>query len=571
MIVFKQLKWRNFLSTGDAWTTIDLKRNKSTLIVGENGAGKSTILDALSFALDGRAFRKINKPQLINAINGKNSVVEVAFQIGKHDYLIKRGIKPAMFEIWQNGKMINQDAAARDYQEMLEKQILKLNHKSFSQIVVLGSSTFVPFMQLSSMNRREVIEDLLDLQIFSVMNSLLKERLTENRSNLMEVDYQINLQEEKISMQEKHIDSIAANSADRVNENRDKIQEAEDKIAEHEATIADLNQQIQTLNNTIQDEEKVSAKKIKLQKLEFAIERKIADLKKEIKFYEDNDNCPTCKQSIDEDFKCNHLDGRKQAFKETSDGYEQLRKEFNDTVSRMGEILETQNQINILETNVNSEVSEVNALNRIINSIQSDINKIENDKSSTEKEQKQLEKYKKSLETAALAKNDLASKKAVLEVASMLLKDSGIKTRIIRQYIPVMNKLINKYLAAMDFFVQFELDESFNETIRSRYRDEFSYASFSEGEKMSIDLALLFTWRAIAKIRNSASTNLLIMDEVFDSSLDNSGTEEFLKILNDLTADTNIFIISHKGDQLFDKFHSVIRFEKVKNFSRIAA
>jgi len=571
MIVFKQLKWRNFLSTGDAWTTIDLKRNKSTLIVGENGAGKSTILDALSFALYGRAFRKINKPQLINAINGKNSVVEVAFQIGKHDYLIKRGIKPAMFEIWQNGKMINQDAAARDYQEMLEKQILKLNHKSFSQIVVLGSSTFVPFMQLSSMNRREVIEDLLDLQIFSVMNSLLKERLTENRSNLMEVDYQINLQEEKISMQEKHIDSIAANSADRVNENRDKIQEAEDKIAEHEATIADLNQQIQTLNNTIQDEEKVSAKKIKLQKLEFAIERKIADLKKEIKFYEDNDNCPTCKQSIDEDFKCNHLDGRKQAFKETSDGYEQLRKEFNDTVSRMGEILETQNQINILETNVNSEVSEVNALNRIINSIQSDINKIENDKSSTEKEQKQLEKYKKSLETAALAKNDLASKKAVLEVASMLLKDSGIKTRIIRQYIPVMNKLINKYLAAMDFFVQFELDESFNETIRSRYRDEFSYASFSEGEKMRIDLALLFTWRAIAKIRNSASTNLLIMDEVFDSSLDNSGTEEFLKILNDLTADTNIFIISHKGDQLFDKFHSVIRFEKVKNFSRIAA
>jgi len=571
MIVFKQLKWRNFLSTGDAWTTVDLKRNKSTLIVGENGAGKSTILDALSFALYGRAFRKINKPQLINAINGKNSVVEVAFQIGKHDYLIKRGIKPAMFEIWQNGKMINQDAAARDYQEMLEKQILKLNHKSFSQIVVLGSSTFVPFMQLSSMNRREVIEDLLDLQIFSVMNSLLKERLTENRSNLMEVDYQINLQEEKISMQEKHIDSIAANSADRVNENRDKIQEAEDKIAEHEATIADLNQQIQTLNNTIQDEEKVSAKKIKLQKLEFAIERKIADLKKEIKFYEDNDNCPTCKQSIDEDFKCNHLDGRKQAFKETSDGYEQLRKEFNDTVSRMGEILETQNQINILETNVNSEVSEVNALNRIINSIQSDINKIENDKSSTEKEQKQLEKYKKSLETAALAKNDLASKKAVLEVASMLLKDSGIKTRIIRQYIPVMNKLINKYLAAMDFFVQFELDESFNETIRSRYRDEFSYASFSEGEKMRIDLALLFTWRAIAKIRNSASTNLLIMDEVFDSSLDNSGTEEFLKILNDLTADTNIFIISHKGDQLFDKFHSVIRFEKVKNFSRIAA
>jgi len=571
MIVFKQLKWRNFLSTGDAWTTIDLKRNKSTLIVGENGAGKSTILDALSFALYGRAFRKINKPQLINAINGKNSVVEVAFQIGKHDYLIKRGIKPAMFEIWQNGKMINQDAAARDYQEMLEKQILKLNHKSFSQIVVLGSSTFVPFMQLSSMNRREVIEDLLDLQIFSVMNSLLKERLTENRSNLMEVDYQINLQEEKISMQEKHIDSIAANSADRVNENRDKIQEAEDKIAEHEATIADLNQQIQTLNNTIQDEEKVSAKKIKLQKLEFAIERKIADLKKEIKFYEDNDNCPTCKQSIDEDFKCNHLDGRKQAFKETSDGYEQLRKEFNDTVSRMGEILETQNQINILETNVNSEVSEVNALNRIINSIQSDINKIENDKSSTEKEQKQLEKYRKSLETAALAKNDLASKKAVLEVASMLLKDSGIKTRIIRQYIPVMNKLINKYLAAMDFFVQFELDESFNETIRSRYRDEFSYASFSEGEKMRIDLALLFTWRAIAKIRNSASTNLLIMDEVFDSSLDNSGTEEFLKILNDLTADTNIFIISHKGDQLFDKFHSVIRFEKVKNFSRIAA
>jgi DNA repair exonuclease SbcCD ATPase subunit len=571
MIVFKQLKWKNFLSTGDAWTTIELRRSKSTLIVGENGAGKSTMLDALSFALYGKAFRKINKSQLINTINSKNTIVEVAFQIGKHDYLIKRGIKPSMFEIWQNGRMINQDAAARDYQEMLEKQILKLNHKSFSQIVVLGSSTFVPFMQLSSMNRREVIEDLLDLQIFSIMNSLLKERLNENKSNIIEVDYQINLHEEKISMQEQYISSIAANSTERINEGKDKIAAAEKTIKTHEDTITNLRAQIEDLNNTIQDEEKVSAKKIKLQKLEFAIERKIADLKKEIKFYEDNDNCPTCKQSIDEDFKCNHLDDRKNVFKETSDGYDQLRQEFNDTVARMGEILETQNQINLLENNVNTEVSEVNALNRIINTIQSDINKIENDNTSTDKEQKQLEKYKKGLEVSALTKNDLSNKKAILEVASMLLKDSGIKTRIIRQYIPVMNKLINKYLAAMDFFVQFELDESFNETIRSRYRDEFSYASFSEGEKMRIDLALLFTWRAIAKIRNSASTNLLIMDEVFDSSLDNAGTEEFLKILNDLTADTNIFIISHKGDQLYDKFHSVIRFEKVKNFSRIAA
>jgi len=571
MIIFKSIKWRNFLSTGDAWTEIDFRRSKSTLIVGENGAGKSTILDALSFGLYGKAFRKINKPQLVNTINGKHAEVEVSFQIGKHLYLIKRGLKPSIFEIWQNGKLINQDAAARDYQETLEKQILKLNHKSFSQIVVLGSSTFVPFMQLSSMHRREVIEDLLDIQIFSVMNSILKERVNENRTDIQDADYNINLVEEKIDMQVSHIETLESNSKQRIKESEDKITEAQTRIDEQQEAVDQVKTEIATLKESIADEGKVATKLKKLEQLEYQIEQKISSIRQEIKFYEENDNCPTCKQDIDEQFKCDHMEDRKHAYEETNTGYEKLQEEYNKTSERISAINTTNAKINELQAKVNEYTSEINAQNKIINSIEADINKLRESSGSTKKEKADLGKLTDHLEDAKRRKVDLINQRSLLEVAAMLLKDSGIKTRIIKQYIPIMNKLINKYLAAMDFFVQFELDESFNETIKSRYRDEFSYASFSEGEKMRIDLALLFTWRAIAKIRNSASTNLLIMDEVFDSSLDNSGTEEFLKILNELTSDANVFIISHKGDQLYDKFHSVIKFEKVKNFSRIAA
>ena len=571
MITFKYLRWKNFLSTGNVFTEIKLDKAKSTLVVGENGAGKSTMLDALSFALYGKPFRKINKPQLMNTINQKGLEVQVEFKISKNSYKIIRGVKPNKFEIYENDKIINQDAAARDYQDVLEKNILKLNHKSFSQIVVLGSSTFVPFMQLPSMHRRDVIEDLLDIQIFSTMNTLLKDKVNTNKSEILNNDYNINLAEEKIKMQHQYISDLKNNTEKRINESKVKIAKAEKEKIDFSSVIEELQSEVNTLQESVSDFESLTKKKTKVEQLEYKLQEKIKKLEHDIEFYQDHDNCPVCKQDIEDDFKDLTIEEKEASLKETTSGFNQLRDEWQSINTRIQEIMVIQSDIASKQTDISNNNSHINALNKIIDSINDDISKIDNADKSDETEKKKLDTLEKAQVKLQAYKEELINERAVLDIASMMLKDSGIKTRIIKQYIPVMNKLINKYLAAMDFFVDFQLDENFNETIKSRFRDVFSYASFSEGEKMRIDLALLFTWRAVSKLRNSVSTNLLIMDEVFDSSLDNTGTEEFLKILNDLTSDTNVFIISHKGDQLYDKFHSVIRFEKHKNFSRIAA
>jgi len=571
MIYFKYLRWKNFLSTGNVFTELKLDKAKSTLVVGENGAGKSTMLDALSFALYGKPFRKINKPQLMNTINQKGLEVQVEFRVGKKEYIIVRGVKPNKFEIYENGNIVNQDAAARDYQEVLEKNILKLNHKSFSQIVVLGSSTFVPFMQLPSIHRREVIEDLLDIQIFSTMNTLLKDKVNNNKSEILDNDYNINLAEEKIKMQHQYINELKQNTEKRVNEAKVKIAKAEKEKQDYNTLIDALQEQVNTLQESVSDFESLTKKKSKVEQLEYKLQEKIKKLEHDIEFYQDHDNCPVCKQDIEEDFKDQTIEEKEASLKETNDGFSQLKEEWQLINTRIQEISSVQLDISSKQNEISSNNSHINALNKLIDSINEDINSIDDSNKSDKSDKKKLETLEKALVKLQAYKEELINERSVLDIASMILKDSGIKTRIIKQYIPVMNKLINKYLAAMDFFVDFQLDENFNETIKSRFRDVFSYASFSEGEKMRIDLALLFTWRAVSKLRNSVSTNLLIMDEVFDSSLDNTGTEEFLKILNDLTSDTNVFIISHKGDQLYDKFHSVIRFEKHKNFSRIAA
>jgi len=571
MIFFKKLRWQNFLSTGNVMTELDLCRSKSTLVIGENGAGKSTMLDALSFALFGRAFRNINKPQLVNSITGKHTVVEVEFSIGNKEYLIRRGIKPAVFDIYVDGNLLNQNANAREYQEVFEKTILRMNQKSFNQIVVLGSANFVPFMQLPSQHRREVIEDLLDIQIFSVMNSILKDKVSSNKTAATDVDYQIDLCEQKIELHKKHIDTLNRN-------NKAIIEQKQKKIAQYNASISELintNQQLKTqvegLTATIGDSEKQSKRLKKIQQMETQLNNKVKSLDKDIQFFHDHDNCPTCKQGIDHDFKEQTIEARKAKSVEIADALVKLEVEYDKANKRIAEIEGVLTDITKLNNEIGDNNTQIQFNNRYIKELESDIQSLQSDHDSDTSNTDELRELKKTLKEANDEKERLVYEKELHDVASYVLKDTGIKTKIIKQYVPIINKLINKYLAAMDFFVQFELDETFSETIRSRFRDDFSYASFSEGEKMRIDLSLMFTWRAIAKLRNSASTNLLIMDEVFDSSLDSGGTEEFMKILDQLTQDTNTFVISHKGDQLYDKFHSVIRFEKHSNFSRMAA
>lgn len=571
MILFKTIRWQNMLSTGNQLTEVALDRSKSTLIVGENGAGKSTILDALSFALYGKPFRSINKPQLLNSMTQKNLIAECEFMVGSKHFRVKRGIKPQIFEIYQNGEMINQNSSARDYQEYLEKSILKLSFKSFGQIVILGSANYLPFMQLPAHSRREVIEDLLDIQIFTTMNTLLKEKIGVNKTAIIDADYQINLIENKIELTKKHIDSLKTNNDHLIRQKEELINEIDSKVCEAEHNLTVYNGTLTVKSDLIADSEKVNSKRSKLIELESQLETKIRNIKKEIGFYHDNDSCPTCRQGIQHDFKKETISDREAKQMEVSDALVKIETEINNINDRVNQITAINKEITAINTKITELNSDIRSWNSSIRTLETEIEGLEKNTVVIDESKGDLNALNSQLNVQQKHKEELANERSVIEVAGVLLKDSGIKTRIIKQYVPVMNKLINKYLAAMDFFVQFELDENFNEKIKSRFRDEFSYASFSEGEKMRIDLALMFTWRAIAKLRNSASTNLLIMDEVFDSSLDVGGTEEFLKILEGLTGDTNTFIISHKGDQLYDKFHSVIKFEKHANFSRIAA
>jgi len=567
MILFKVVRWRNLLSTGNTFTEVKLNEAASTLIVGENGAGKSTFIEAISFALYGKPFRKINKPQLLNAINGKNLLVEIEFAIGKKEYLVRRGIKPNVFEIFVDGSLLNQEAKSGDYQDVLEKNILKLSHKSFSQIITLGASTFVPFMQLPAQARRDFIEDLLDIQIFSTMNNLLKTRIQDNKDALKDANTQLALCEQKIDLNKKHIESLRQNNEDLIDIKHGKIYEHKTLIETANAEIDKISEQIDDLKLNIGDEQSITDRLNKVTTLHSELKFKLTDHNKHIKFLHTHDHCPTCTQDIDPVFKEENLNTKIASAEELDTALTKLSEEQAKINARMKEIVDISNQISEYNAEITDRNNKIRMYQKYNSELQKEIEALRNKQTKVETDAVDLNKAKKELKDVHTLIEELTENRSLLGTAAVLLKDGGIKTKIIKQYVPVMNKLINKYLAAMDFFVQFELDESFDEKIKSRFRDEFSYASFSEGEKMRLDLAILFTWRAVAKLRNSVSTNLLIMDEVFDSSLDTSGTDEFFKILSSVTADTNVFIISHKGASLMDKFTNIIRFEKKRNFS----
>jgi DNA repair exonuclease SbcCD ATPase subunit len=569
MITFQKVRWRNFLSTGNAFTEIELTRSTNTLIVGHNGAGKSTILDALTFGLFGKPFRKINKPQLMNTINNSDCVVEIEFLIGKKQYKIVRSIKPNAFEIYCDSVLVNQDAKAKDYQEHLEKFILKLNYKSFTQVVILGSASFVPFMQLSPADRRAIIEDLLDIQIFSSMNSIVKNKISTIKDEQKSVEYDIKLSNEKISLQKQNIDENKKNHLVEINKKTKEIDDNDTHLNKVTKDVALIQLHIQQLTNKVSDKSSVSSRNSKLITLQSKFEDNVRKLNKEISFYENNDNCPTCLQTIVSETKDKHVTEKHIKVTEIQTATSKLEEEIENANNRLVEIEKIQKHINEHNSEIvklNTQVTSINSYNtRLLREIE----ELRTRSISTEVTDDKLNSLTSGLKLFEEQAEQLSIDKQYHEFAATLLRDTGIKTKIIKQYLPVMNKLINKYLTSMDFFVNFNLNESFEETIKSRHRDEFSYASFSEGEKMRIDLALLFTWRQIAKMKNSVNTNLLVLDEVFDSSLDGVGTEEFLKLLNSLDNTTNVFVISHKGDQLFDKFRSVIKFQKTNNFSQV--
>ena len=568
MLHFQKVRWQNFLSTGNQFTEIELERSSSTLVVGENGAGKSTMLDAISFALYGKPYRNINKPQLINSITNKKCLVEIEFASKGKQYLVRRGIKPTVFEIHCDGKLLDQNANVREYQEYLEKNILKLNHKSFTQIVVIGSANFVPFMQLKPHERRNVIEDLLDIEIFTIMYENLREKIAQNKVDIQDTKHDVDLLEQKIELTRKHMNKIMSMKAADTEEKKKRIIRILQEIDISHNRAKNYGTEVELLQKTIQDHDKLKSKMKKMQQLEYQIQTKLSSIEEQKKFFETNDECPTCQQEIDSEFKHSHIHTQTEKQSEIQAGLAKFKDEYQTLLDRLEQINDVQTRI----SEVNSKIMEENTNIRMLENNKATLEKqLSNEVVDDEGSKEELERLQSDLKKKRARHEECVTLREQYDIASSLLKDGGIKAKIIAQYVPIINKLVNKYLAAMEFFVQFELDETFSEKIKSRFRDEFTYDSFSEGEKMRIDLSLLFTWRAVAKLRNSISTNLLIMDEVFDSSLDNTGTDEFLKIITQLTNDTNVFVISHKGDQLYDKFHSVVRFEKVKNFSQIAA
>jgi len=568
MIIFKKLKYKNFLSTGNTFTVIDLARSQSTLVVGANGSGKSTMLDAMSFALFGRPHRNINKPQLVNTINNKECIVEIEFSIGKANFRVMRGIKPNLFEIWKDDTMLNQSSHSKEYQKILEQNIVKLNHKSFHQIVVLGSSSFIPFMQLPAQHRRDVIEDLLDINIFSQMNKIVRDRNTVLREQLKDLTYNLDFTKEKIELQRKYIREIGAlndenakNITKKIDEQRIQITNMQKDNFERTTLIEGIQTELDTNLNKMHD------KKTSLSQYQIQFQGQIKTVVKDSKFYEDNEVCPTCTQDISDDVRQIKLSVSKDKAKELQQAIDKARDE-------MGKVNDSIDILNIQAQEVRNNSAEILANTKSIDILQKQISTFEDDMSKLSGKESDQVKANSELTTLLDNKESYVEEKLKLNethsynsVMYEMLRDTGIKTKVIKEYLPVINKLVNQYLQTLDFFVHFNLDESFQETIRSRHRDSFTYDSFSEGEKQRIDLALLFAWRQIAKMKNSVATNLLVLDETFDSSLDHDGVENLMKILNTLDSDTNVFVISHKGEILDGRFKDKIEFSKKKNFS----
>ena len=570
MITFQKIRWKNFLSTGNQFTEVDFQENATNLIVGTNGTGKSTVLDALTFGLFNKPFRKINKSQLLNSTNEKDCLVEVEFCINNKEYLVRRGIKPNIFVIIVDGNALHKEADDRVMQKMLEENILKVNYKSFTQIVILGSSAFVPFMQLTGANRRDVIEDLLDIRIFSAMNNLIKDKIRTQKDNIKTLDLKKENVKDKLDMQEKFIDELENRGKKHIEDKKGKLKvltvEADTHLDHNqilESNVGDLTKEQESLVG-------VNKKLKKLNNLKGKISQKVATITKEHKFFTDNTVCPTCTQSIEESFRLNKIDDVQNKAKELQSGYKELEEAIQKEEERERQFTTLSKEITKLNNGISQNNTRISGCNRQIRDLESEIQKLTDQLANRNTEHEKLEEFKENLQSIF---TELADKKTEItyhDFAYSLLKDDGVKTKIIKKYLPLINKQVNRYLQMMDFYINFTLDEEFNETIQSPIHEKFSYASFSEGEKMRIDLALLFTWREVARVKNSVNTNLLIMDEVFDSSLDGMGTDEFLKIIRFVIKDANVFVISHKAD-LHDKFESVIKFEKVKGFSRMVS
>ena len=570
MIIFKKIRWKNFLSTGDHFTEVDFQQNSTNLIVGTNGSGKSTVLDALTFSLFNKPFRKINKGQLANSSNEKDCLVEVEFSINNKEYIVKRGIKPNLFLIIVDGTPMHKEADDRVMQKMLEENILKVNYKSFTQIVILGSTNFVPFMQLSGSNRRDVIEDLLDIRIFSAMNSLIKDKIRGQKEEIKTLDLSKDNIKDKVEMQTNFINELETQGKQRIEEKREKIDtlmcEADDYVRENELISDDV-------VDLTKEQEDVTGAKDKLKKLNTLkgqITQKVSTITKEHKFFTENTVCPTCTQNIEEEFRVNRITDAQTKAKELQTGYRELEEAIQKEEEREHQFTKLSKEITKLNNGISKNHTLISGCNRQIRDLESEIQRLTDQHANRNTEQGKLAEFNENLQQVYKKLADKKEEVMYHDFAYSLLKDDGVKTKIIKRYLPLINQQVNRYLQLMDFYINFKLDEEFNETIESPIHERFSYASFSEGEKMRIDLALLFTWREVARVKNSVNTNLLIMDEIFDSSLDGFGTDEFLKIIRFVIKDANIFVISHKAD-LHDKFNSVIRFEKVKGFSRIAS
>jgi DNA repair exonuclease SbcCD ATPase subunit len=568
MILFEKIRWKNFLSTGQHETEINLIKHPTNLIIGTNGAGKSTLLDALTFALFGKPFRKINKPQLPNSANEKDCVVEVEFSIAKTNWRVVRGIKPNIFEIYRDGNSLNQSAAAVDQQKWFEQNVLKMNYKSFTQIVILGSSTFVPFMQLTASNRREVIEDLLDIRIFSSMSTLIKESLRSVRDDIKVLTLKKESLLDKVQMQENFIEELESRGKKNIQDKETKIGQLLVEENNYMSANEELEKKLQELNQDLEKYSGAAEKLRTLGNLKGKISNKVSTITKEHKFFTQNTVCPTCDQAIEETFRINRIEDAQNKAKELQSGYKELEKAIKEEEERERQFLSLSKEVTSLTHGISKNNTEISGCQRQVRDLESEIQRITDNLANRNIEHEKLETFKENLKTTY---DELASKKDetdYYDFSYSLLKDGGVKSKIIKKYLPLINQQVNRYLQLMDFYINFTLDEEFNETVQSPIHDNFSYSSFSEGEKMRIDLALLFTWREVARMKNSVNTNLLIMDEVFDSSLDGFGTEDFLKIIRFIIKDANIFVISHK-ESLHDKFDDVVKFEKIKGFSRM--